>query len=209
MHTALLPCSHPGALARALQALQSGELVAFPTDTVYGLGASLRYPASILKLYEVKGREAAKAIPILVSSSHELALVAQDLNPAALRLAERFWPGPLTVVVPRRLDLPVELSSYDTIGVRMPDHPDALALLRATGPLAVTSANVSGQPSAVTAQEVLAQLSGRIPLVLDGGACPGGVSSTVVDTTAPELRILRQGPLTLEALVAALKQDQF
>lgn len=205
MKTLIVSCHHPEALRRALRALQAGELVAFPTDTVYGLGASLRYPASILKLYEVKGREAAKAIPILVSSPQELGLVAQHLAEVAQRLAERFWPGPLTLVVPRRPDLPAELSPYPTIGVRMPDHPDALALLRVAGPLAVTSANLSGQPSAVTAQEVLAQLDGRIPLVLDGGACPGGISSTVVDTTSPELRILRQGPLTLNDLISALK----
>ena len=204
MQTVILTCHHPQALQRALAALQAGELVAFPTDTVYGLGASLRYPASILKLYEVKGREAAKAIPILVSSLQELALVAQDPGPVVLRLAERFWPGPLTLVVPRRPDLPVELSPYATIGVRMPDHPDALALLHATGPLAVTSANLSGQPSAVAPQEVLAQLDGRIALLLDGGACPGGASSTVVDTTTPELHILRQGPLTLEEIMEAL-----
>lgn len=185
-------------------ALKSGELVAFPTDTVYGLGAALRHPASILRLYEVKGRDASKAIPILIGSLEELAQVAQDPSPAAWRLARRFWPGPLTLVVPRRPDLPAELTSYGTIGVRMPDHVDALALLRRSGPLAVTSANLSDQPSAVTAAAVLAQLEGRIPLILDGGACSGGISSTVADASGPQVKILRQGPLSLADLLAVL-----
>jgi L-threonylcarbamoyladenylate synthase len=210
METLLLPSNDPHALQHALQTLQDGGLVAFPTDTVYGLGALVQIPESIQALYTVKGREAAKAIPLLLSSPGELDQVALAVSRMARRLAERFWPGPLTLVVAKHPDLPkylgqpVELSSQATIGVRMPDHPVALALLRVTGPLAVTSANLSGGASTVTAQEVVAALGGRIGLVLDGGKTPGGLSSTVVDCTGDVPLILRQGPVSLEELQRAL-----
>ena len=203
METALFPASSPEALPRALQLLQGGGLVAFPTDTVYGLGASLNNPTSIALLYQVKDRQTSKAIPVLLGSSADLELVAEGVSEIARRFAERFWPGPLTLVVPRRPDLPEMLSPGPTIGVRMPDHPLALALLRQSGPLAVTSANLSGEASAVTALEVLAQLEGRIPLILDGGRCPGGSPSTVVDCTGSGLLILRQGPISLDDLLRA------
>ena len=204
METLLLSASNPEALSRTLQLLQDGELVAFPTDTVYGLGASLQNPASIARLYQVKGRETSKAIAVLLGNIYNLELVAQGVSEIARRLSERFWPGPLTLVVPRRPDLPEMLSPEPTIGVRMPDHPLALALLRQSGPLAVTSANLSGGANAVTALEVLGQLEGRIPLILDGGTSPGGSPSTVVDCTGTSLVILRQGPISLEELLLAL-----
>jgi len=122
----------------------------------------------------------------------------------AHRLAGHFWPGPLTLVVARHPSLPDNLSPLPTVGVRMPDHPVALMLLNRAGPLAVTSANVSGAPSASSAQEVFDQLQGRIPLVLDGGPTPGGVPSTVVDCTGSEPMILRQGPITMDQLLEAL-----
>jgi L-threonylcarbamoyladenylate synthase len=204
METLLLPASSPEALTRALLLLQSGGLVAFPTDTVYGLGAPLQNSDSIAQLYQVKGRQITKAIAVLLGSFTDLELVAQEVNEIARRLSERFWPGPLTLVVPRRPGLPEMLSSGPTIGVRMPDHPLALTLLRQSGPLAVTSANLSGWANAVTALEVLAQLDGSIPLILDGGPSPGGSPSTVVDCTGSTLVILRQGPISLEELMQAL-----
>ena len=206
METLLLPSNDPQALRVALQTLKGGRLVAFPTDTVYGLGALVQIPHSIQALYTVKGREAAKAIPLLLSSPEQLDQVALAVSRMARRLAERFWPGPLTLVVPKHPSLPEELSSQATVGVRMPDHPVALALLRLTGPLAVTSANRSGAESAVTAQEVVKALGGRIDLVLDGGKTPGGVSSTVVDCSGDAPLILRQGPISLEALQQALSE---
>jgi L-threonylcarbamoyladenylate synthase len=192
------------AILEAVKVLLAGGLVAFPTDTVYGLGALVSEPRSIRQLYAVKDREANKAIPILLSDPAELDQVAAEITPWVARLAQRFWPGPLTLVVPRRPDLPEELSAQATVGVRMPDHLDALHLLRQTGPLAVTSANLSGQPSATTAQEVLDYLGGLIPLILDGGKTPGGVSSTVVDCTTPDPVILRPGPVSLEDLLAEI-----
>lgn len=204
--TEVRPAGDPQAILEALEVLRLGGLVAFPTDTVYGLGALVSEPRSIRQLYAVKGRAGNKAIPILLSDPAELFQVAAEVTPWVARLAKRFWPGPLTLVVPRRPDLPEELSAQATVGVRMPDHPDALRLLQKTGPLAVTSANLSGQPSATTAQEVLDYLGGLIPLILDGGLTPGGISSTVVDCTTPDPVILRPGPISMEDLLSALQE---
>jgi L-threonylcarbamoyladenylate synthase len=204
MQTRMITADDPHAIDRAIQTLQAGGLLAFPTDTVYGLAAHLLDPASIDRLYAVKDRDSTKAIPVLLSSPDELAQVTAEMNVMALRLARRFWPGPLTLVVPRHPSLPDNLSNLPTIGVRMPDHPLALALMRRTGPLAVTSANLSGAENTRTAQEVYAQLGGRIELILDGGRTPGGFPSTVVDCTAAEPAILRQGPITAADLQQAL-----
>jgi len=204
MLTRLISAEDPGSIPQALQALQKGQVAAFPTDTVYGIGTLAHSQEGIDQLFAIKGREADKAIPVLLGDLQALSQVTQGLSAMALRLAERFWPGPLTLVVPRHPSLPANLSIEATIGVRMPDHPIALALLRAAGPLAVTSANLSGGANCVTAQEVLAQLGGRIALLLDGGSTPGGVPSTVVDCTGPQPRILRAGPLSLQELLAVL-----
>ena len=204
METTILPADDPQALQKAFDTLGGGGLVAFPTDTVYGLGALAHDQHGIERLYLVKDRQSAKAIPILISEPAELARVASLVDSRTQSLAEHFWPGPLTLVVPRHASLPEALSPYPTVGVRVPDHPVALALLRRTGPLATTSANLSEGPSTTTAQQVLEQLGGGVSLILDGGRTPGGVPSTVVDCSAAELVILRQGPLSLEQLTAAL-----
>lgn len=196
VHTRLLPTGHPQALETALKVLHSGGLVAFPTDTVYGVAALVHDPQAIDRLYEVKGRDAAKAIPVLIGETQQLAQITLEFNPCARLLAGRFWPGALTLIVPRHPSLPANLSPLSSVGVRMPDHPFARALLRRCGPLATTSANLSGQPSPCTAQETLAQLGGRIELVLDGGRCPGGIPSTVVDCTTAQPAILRTGALS-------------
>jgi len=204
MKTEIISSKEPGALPLAVELVRQGKMVAFPTDTVYGLGVAAFDPQGIEELYIVKERENSKAIAVLLSSAAELAKVTAAMNETARRLAERFWPGPLTLVVPRHPDLPGNLSPLVTIGVRMPDHPLALALIAQTGPLAVTSANLSGGENTSTAQEVYAQLSGRIPLILDGGRTPGGSPSTVVDCTAEELVILRQGPISLHEMQTIL-----
>ena len=126
----------------------------------------------------------------------DLSQVAQDSSDQAVQLAQAFWPGPLTLVVPRHPRLPDILSPLPTIGVRVPDHPVALALMQQSGPLAVTSANISGGANTCSAAQVLAQLEGRIDMLLDGGETPGGVPSSVVDTTGGQIKILRQGPIT-------------
>lgn len=202
--TVVLPANDPASIRRAVEILGQGGLVAFPTDTVYGVGALVSKPQAIAQLYVVKGRGGEKAIPILLSDVAQLSQVAFEVSEMARRLAARFWPGPLTLVLPKRPSLPEVISSQPTIGVRMPDHPIALALMRQTGPLAVTSANLSGGENAVSALQVLGQLGGRIPLILDGGQTPGGSPSTVVDCTAMGPRILRSGPISLQQILDAL-----
>jgi len=207
MQTQLLPADQKESITAAVQALRAGELVAFPTDTVYGVGALVQDPQGIEQLYQVKGRSTEKAIPVLLGDPGELSQVALDVEAVALRLADTFWPGPLTLVVPKHPALPAVLSPYPTIGVRMPDHPVALRLLHRTGPLAVTSANLSEAENSTTAQAVVRQLAGRIALILDGGSTPGGQPSTVVDCTKTVLEILRQGPIKLEQILAALGES--
>lgn len=204
MNTEVIKSDHPVALPHALDTLQNGGLVAFPTDTVYGLAALPSRVEFIESLYTVKGRESSRAIAILISSAEQLSEVSISPNETARRLANRFWPGPLTLIVLRHPNLPDVLSPNPTIGVRVPDHDLALQLLRLTGPLGVTSANISGQENTTTAQEVLQQLDGRIHLLIDGGKSPGSVPSTVVDCTTVEPIILRSGPIDLDEIQRAI-----
>jgi L-threonylcarbamoyladenylate synthase len=207
MKTELINANHPVAIQHATDILINGGLVVFPTDTVYGLAVLPYNEQFIERLFVVKGRERSRAIAILISGVEELEKVSKSPDATALRLARRYWPGPLTLVLPRHPILPDILSPNQTIGVRVPDHAVALSLLRMTGPLAVTSANLSGAASTTTARDALAQLDGRVHLVIDGGESPGGIPSTVVDCTTPKLRIVRQGPLMLEELNATLESE--
>lgn len=204
METTILSTEDPQAVQAALAVLTRGGLVAFPTDTVYGLAADIANPTAIVGLFDAKGRDMNKAIAVLVGSVEQLESITPGFSPAARNLAARFWPGALTLVVTRRPELPDELSALPTIGVRMPDHPFALRLLQTAGPLAVTSANRSGDENPLTAADVLDQLGGRIDLVLNGGPCPGGVPSTVVDCTVPDVKILRQGAVSAADIRQAL-----
>ena len=204
MNTEVIPTQDPNAISRALSVLQAGGLIAFPTDTVYGLAAATFSTAAIDKLYEAKTREATKAIAVLVGDIAQLDLLTSGLTPTAHKLAQRYWPGPLTLVVPKHPILPANLSAYPTVGVRMPNHAFAIDLLRRVGPLATTSANRSGGANATTAAEVLEQLDGRIELLLDGGQCPGGIPSTVVDCTNEQPVILRAGEISQEEITTLL-----
>jgi L-threonylcarbamoyladenylate synthase len=204
MKTEVLPTSDPNVLRYAGDVLRYGGLVAFPTDTVYGVGALAYHREAVMRLYTVKGRSTDKAIAVLVGREADLAQVASELTPAARRLVEKFWPGSITLVVPKHPNLPEAVSNLPTVGVRMPNHEFARRLLTLTGPMAVTSANRSGEPNALTAADALAQLEGRIELVLDGGRVPGGVPSTVVDCTGPIPRVLRDGPVTAADIAAAV-----
>ena len=192
-------------IQQALAVLKNGGILAFPTDTVYGLGALAFDSAAIESIYVAKDRPIEKAIPILIGDLSNLDQIADNIPDMALRFAARFWPGPLTCIVPKKQTLPPAISATFTVAVRIPNHADALALLRAAGPMAVTSANISGQPSPSTAEEVYAQLNSRIPLILDGGKTPGGVPSTLVDCTGNEPIILREGPISLAELLSAMK----
>ena len=197
--TLLLP-ANVEAIQTALDILQRGGLVAFPTDTVYGVGALAFDGKAVESIYKAKDRPIEKAIPVLIADAADMEKVGMDIPEVAYQLAARFWPGPLTCIIPKQPTLPEAVSATDTVGVRVPDHEVARTLLRTAGPMAVTSANISGQPSPSTAQEVFAQLGGRIDLIIDGGTTPGGVPSTLVDCTGGELKILREGPLTLEEI---------
>ncbi|MDI3298819.1 MAG: L-threonylcarbamoyladenylate synthase [Bacillota bacterium] len=181
--------------------LRDGGLVAFPTETVYGLGADATNPQAVRGIFAAKGRPADNPLIVHVTGAEALDQAAEPTT-LALELARRFWPGPLTLVLPKRPGVADEVTAgLKTVGVRVPDHPVALALLRATGrPVAAPSANRSGRPSPTTAEDVLADLDGRIDAVLDGGPCRVGVESTVVDLTVRPAVVLRVGGLPLEEL---------
>lgn len=203
--TEWLAADDPQAPARAAEVIRAGGLLILPTDTIYGVAADLWQPRAVEALYTAKQRPPERAIPILLADPADMAQVALDVPEVAQRLAAAFWPGPLTIAVPKRPEIPLVVSSLPTVGVRIPDHNAARAVIRACGgALAVTSANLSGQPGALTAAEAAQALGGAVALVLDGGACPGGAASTVVEVSGGALRVLRPGPLDEETLRRAL-----
>ena len=205
MQTLILPITDSNSLAHALDVLSGGGLVSFPTDTVYGLGAMAFDANAVSKIYMAKGRGQEKAIPILISDLDLIQRVSSGVNDYAIKLGKKFWPGPLTIVVPRHSTIPDVVSPLKTVGVRIPNLNVARELLRLTGPLAVTSANMSGQTSPSTAKGVYAQLNGRIPLILDGGVTPGGIPSTVVDCSGEAPVVVREGPISQEEILAAIE----
>lgn len=205
MKTEVIKSDHPIAVQHAVDVLKNGGLVAFPTDTVYGLAALPQNDDFIEGLFTVKGRDSTRAIAILISTADQLKDISVSPSETAQILAKKFWPGPLTLIVPRHPDLPGILSPNPTIGVRVPDHETALRLLNMSGPLGVTSANISGQENTMTAEEVLKQLDGRIHLLIDGGKTPGSVPSTVVDCTVPDPVVLRTGPISMDDIHLALR----
>jgi L-threonylcarbamoyladenylate synthase len=196
----LLAAGEPASLRRAAAALADGAVVAVPTDTVYGLAVDPSQPEAVARLFALKGRPDDVPLPVLVAGPEQVALVAGTLGPAAAELAARFWPGPLTLVVPRRPGFTVDLggppAARQTVGVRRPDHPVVVALCELLGPLAVTSANLHGAAPATTADEVAAVFAGsdEPEVVLDGGPCDG-TPSTVVECRGPASRCLREGAL--------------
>jgi L-threonylcarbamoyladenylate synthase len=207
MDTSLLPANSEESIQKALDTLRSCECVAFPTDTVYGLGADPFNISAIIKIFEAKGREFNKAIAILVGNLEQVDLITNFFTESARKLVGEFWPGGLTVIVPKSKEVPDLLSENLTIGIRMPNHPVALRLLNDFGPLATTSANLSGKQNPLDAVDVHIQLNGRIPLILDGGRCPGGVPSTIVDCTGEEIQILRKGAVSEENIHAVLSDN--
>ncbi|GAB3769098.1 L-threonylcarbamoyladenylate synthase [Microlunatus parietis] len=193
-------------IARAAEVLRSGGLVAIPTETVYGLGADAENPAAVARVFAVKGRPASHPLILHLAGVEQLPEWVADVPPTARRLAERFWPGPLTLVLRRsgRVGLAVT-GGLDTVAVRVPDHPVARALLSAFGGGVVApSANRFGSVSPTTAEHVRAELGAEVDLILDGGPCQVGVESTIVDLTAEVPSVLRPGGATVEDLEAAI-----
>ena len=187
-----------------LQALDDGQVVVIPTDTVYGLAVDPFRPSAADRLFALKRRPRTVDLPLLVASADQVATVATGVPQVAELLMARFWPGPLTLVVPRRPDLEADLGDDEaTVGVRCPDHPVPLTLCRRHGPLATTSANLHGEPTMTTAAEVGSALGDSVAVVLDGGPCEGE-PSTVVDCTGEEPKCLREGRIPWAEVAAAL-----
>jgi L-threonylcarbamoyladenylate synthase len=201
MHTLRLNTDEKS-IARAGELIRAGETVAFPTETVYGLGADATNPQAVDKIFRAKGRPSDNPLIVHIASTDELGRLVREIPAAAQRLMDAFWPGPLTLILPKKEGLPDQVTAgLDTVGVRMPRHPVALSLIEASGvPLAAPSANRSGRPSPTTAEHVLQDLDHRIAAVIDGGPAGVGVESTVVDITAPIPMILRPGGISREQL---------
>ena len=188
-------------IAAAVEAVKSGELVVLPTDTVYGIGADAFTPHAVTALLNAKGRGRHMPPPVLVGSRHTLDGLVYSLPKTARELADAFWPGALTIIVEHSPSLQWDLGDTGgTVAVRMPLHPVALEVLRETGPMAVSSANKTGRPPAVTAEEARDQLEYSVRDYLEAGECPDPVPSTIVDVTGDVPRVLRDGAVPIEKL---------
>jgi L-threonylcarbamoyladenylate synthase len=195
------PAERARGLEEATLAVKGGELVVLPTDTVYGVGADAFTPAAVAALLEAKGRGRDMPVPVLIGSPATLEGIAYDISPAARDLVEAFWPGALTLVCRAQPSLRWDLGeTRGTVAVRMPLHPVAIELLTRTGPMAVSSANRSGMPPAVSAEDALAQLADAVAVYLDGGPSAEAVPSTIVDVTADRPVVLRHGALAAARL---------
>ncbi|CAN5755501.1 hypothetical protein BH24CHL6_BH24CHL6_06000 [soil metagenome] len=211
MTAELIPARAPGAVSRAARLLRDGQVVAIPTETVYGL-AVLPADANLRRLLNVKRRSSDKGIQLLIDSLEQVRGLV-DVTAAGERLAERFWPGPLTLVLDQRAEAglsPLLTGSRPTVALRLPDHEVPRRLARQLGPLAASSANITGAAPATTAQHVLATLGDEVPLILDDGPVRSGVASTVVAWPAGQLEpsILREGALSRAQILAALTQAE-
>ncbi len=199
------------ALRRPAEILRAGGLVAFPTETVYGLGANAFEPEASARIYAAKGRPSDNPLIIHIAEVSQLSLVTDAVPEAALRLAKAFWPGPLTMILPRKETVPKRTTGgLDTVAVRLPSHPVARALIRESGCLiAAPSANLSGRPSPTTAAHVREDMDGRIDCIVDGGPVSIGLESTIVDLTEEKPLILRPGYITKEALMDVLSDVDY
>ena len=193
----------------AVDCLRRGGLVAYPTDTLYGLGAAAGDDRAVRRLFQAKNRSLGNPLPILVASVDTAQEIAQMEPSLALRLASHFWPGGLALVLPRSPGFhSLALAGGDTVAVRVPNHRVPLALIRELGqPLTGTSANISGRPPPLTATEVAEQLGERIDIIIDGGRCPGGIESTVIDLTGESPRLLREGAISRAELESVIGSE--
>ncbi len=193
---------------KAANIVKAGGVVAFPTDTVYGLGANPFIPEAVDRIYKIKQRLRHLPLPILLAGESQLDTIAASVPEIGRLLMKRFWPGGLTIVLYKATAFPGSgAAEEDTIAVRVPNHPITLALIKlASVPIIGTSANLSSQPNALTAEDVQCQFDGVVDLIIDGGKCPGGVESTVVDITGKAPVILRKGAVTEEEINKVFKE---
>lgn len=204
METKILPATTENIILAA-EMIKSGELVAFPTETVYGLGANGLNITACEKIFVAKGRPQDKPLSLHVSSLEMAATIAK-IDSRAEELFKKFLPGALTIILPKNKIVPDFVTGRATVGLRFPANEVALELIRRSGmPIAAPSANLSGKNPPKTAQEVLENLSGRIPIILDGGECKFGISSTIIDLTGSEPKILRHGAISAEKILEVLK----
>lgn len=190
------------ALKTAAEVLARGGIAAIPTDTVYGFAACVQDEAAIAKLYQIKERSLNKSIAVLLGDADQAHLVAREFPAKALRLAARYWPGALTIIIRKKDGLPSDLTSNDLVGLRIPDLDFTRKLIRITGPLAVTSANISGEPPAKSVSEFAEAIGDRLDLIIDGGPSSGGVPSSVINCAAEPAVILREGAIPGKELMA-------
>ncbi|KKW63890.1 L-threonylcarbamoyladenylate synthase [Mycolicibacterium elephantis] len=208
----LFDCTDPDqratGIASAISALKGGQLVVMPTDTVYGIGADAFDNQAVAALLAAKGRGRDMPVPVLVGSWHTIEGLVYNVPAAARELIRAFWPGALSLVVRQAPSLQWDLGdAHGTVMLRMPLHPVAIELLREVGPMAVSSANTSGRPPAVTVDEARDQLGDRVQVYLDAGPSTQQAASTIVDLTGSSPRVLRQGPVTVEAVAKVLDTD--
>lgn len=209
LNTQQLSAMTPADIECAAQLLKQGQLVAIPTETVYGLAADATQPEAVKQIFSAKGRPANHPLIVHLGSAEQLSEWATDIAPEAYQLAEAFWPGPLTLLLPKAKQVsPVVTGGLESVGIRVPAHPVLLDILK-THRLAVAapSANPYKKLSPTSAQQVLDGLNGRLAAVLDGGECQHGLESTIVDLTSKPFRVLRAGPITASELSAVLGQE--
>lgn len=197
------------AFKEAGRILKAGGILAFPTDTVYGLGAVYTNDAAVKRIFAAKGRDEKKPLSILVSDPSQALLLSDEITPQAKKLMEAFWPGALTLILKKNSSVSDRISAgRDTVGIRMPDSEAALKVIEAAGaPLAAPSANLSGKRSSVSFENVKEDLYGRIDMIIDGGDCPIGLSSTIADLSGKDLRLLREGSISRRDLERVLGRE--
>lgn len=210
----ILPAFDPAtwgpSLDAAVHAVSRGEVIVLPTDTVYGVGADAFSPDAVARLLAAKGRDRQTPPPVLIPSVRTVDGLARDVSVAARALMDSFWPGPLTVIVHAQPSLAWDLGeTRGTVALRVPDHGAALALLARTGPLAVTSANLTGKAAATSAEDAREQLGPAVSVYLDAGDSPLGIASTIIDATGPALRVVRDGGVSWDKLIEVVGVEAF
>lgn len=199
------PVNEKNAVATALKVLTEGGIIAYPTETFYALGARYDHPVALERLCSVKSRATDRTLPLIIGSEEHLSLLAEHVPTLARRLMGRFWPGPLTVVLPARADLDGRITSGGKVALRIPGESFALRLAKVSPfPVTATSANISGKPPADTASMVTAYFGDSVDAVFDGGKTPGGLPSTIVDAAGETLQILREGAIPARDVLLAL-----